>query len=252
MAYELKTEKFTGPLEKLLELIEEKKLDVTQISLAHVTDDFLKYFQALTEVEQDLRVVADFISIASRLVLIKSKFLLPDLTLTEDEEEDIKDLEKRLKIYQELKPILKILAKLWQTKNKEWSRPYFLSKGYVADAGALARRSLGEGGPLMFYPGGGLEIAALEAAVQRLFDSLRVEELKTVTIKEKIISLEEKIKEVIKRLEGQLETNFSNLSSKKSRSEIIVIFLAILHLAREQLISLEQSAHFSDIMIKKK
>lgn len=240
-AYELKLEKFTGPLEKLLELIEEKKLDVTEISLAQVTDDFLKYFKTLTEVERDLRLVADFISVASRLVLIKSKFLLPDLTLTPDEEASIKDLEKRLKIYQELKPVLKFLAKLWRGKEKEWGRAYFLSKGYMSDAGT----------PSVFYPGEGLEIKALAEAVKKLFETLRVEELETETVKEKIVSLEEKVEEIIKRLEHSLETNFSNLSSKKSRSEIIVIFLAILHLAREQLISLEQSGHFSDIMIRK-
>ena len=243
MPYELKLEKFAGPLEKLLGLIEEKKLGVTEISLAQVTDDFLKYFKTLAEVERDLRLVADFIAIASRLILIKSKFLLPDLTLTPDEEASIKDLERRLKIYQELKPVLKFLAKLWHTKNKELGRDYFLSKGYAADA---------RGKPLIFYPGGGLEIHVLAEAIRKLFDSLRIEELKTETIKEKIISLEEKIKEVIKRIEHQIETNFSNLSSKKSRSEVIVIFLAILHLAREQLISLEQSSHFSDIMIRKK
>ncbi len=259
MTYQLKLEKFTGPLEKLLELIEEKKLDVTEISLAQVTDDFLIYFRSLTnadetqknaeevsvsqrEVGVSLRIMADFISIASRLVLIKSKFLLPDLTLTPDEEAGIKDLERRLKIYQELKPVLKFLAKLWRSKEKEFGRAYFLSKSYIADSG----------GPLIFYPGGGLEIVALLEAVKKLFDTLRVEELETETIKEKIISLEEKIKEVIERLEHEIETNFSNLSNKKSRSEIVIIFLAILHLAREQLVSLEQSGHFSDIMITKK
>ncbi|MBI4087498.1 MAG: segregation/condensation protein A [Candidatus Liptonbacteria bacterium] len=240
--YELKLEKFSGPLEKLLELIEEKKLQIAEISLAQVTDDFLKYFKALTDLERDLHLVADFISIASKLILIKSKFLLPDLTLTPDEEQGIKDLEKRLKMYQELKPVLKILEKLWQGAEREFGREYFLSKGYVSGGDAH----------FVFYPGKGLYTQALFEAAKKLFDALRVEELETKTIKEKIISIEEKIGEVIKRIENELEMNFSNLSSKKSRSEIVVIFLAILHLAREQLIYLEQSEHFSDIIVRKK
>lgn len=251
MSYELKIEKFVGPLDKLLELIEEKKLDVTEISLARVTDDFLKYFKALTEIERDLRLVADFISVASRLILIKSKLLLPGLILTEDEEAGIRDLEKRLKIYQEFKPVLKILIKLWQAEEKAFSRSYFLSKGYFMDAGGIARRSLSGERPLIFYPGEGLKLNMLVDPIKNFFDTLKVEKVETETIKGKIISLEDKIKEIVKRIEHELQTNFSDLSNSKSRSEVVIVFIAILHLAREQLISLEQSSHFSDIMIRK-
>src|SRR5690349_179158 len=121
MQYELKTEKFSGPLEKLLELIEAREMDVSEVSMAEVTDDFLKYLEAFKKdgangaaLEFDLRVLADFISIASKLIFLKSKYLLPGLALTEDEEADIKDLEHRLKMYQELKPALKHIAKLWR------------------------------------------------------------------------------------------------------------------------------------------
>src|SRR5258706_15754469 len=101
MTYELKIEQYEGPLEKLLQLIEERKLAITEISLAAVTDDFLKYLETMLEVPPG--VLADFIVVASRLVLIKSKSLLPELPLTEEEEEDIKDLEQRLLLYKRLK-----------------------------------------------------------------------------------------------------------------------------------------------------
>jgi segregation and condensation protein A len=238
MPYELKIEKFTGPLNKLLELIEARQLTINEISLAEVTEDFLKYLQKITDA--DLRLVADFIAVASRLILIKSKSLLPDLSLTGDEEADIKDLERRLKIYQELKPALKILDKLWKVAGREFSRPYFLMQG----------ASL-EGGARVFYPGAGLEIEALFGALDKIFESFRSLELETKSIKEKIITVEEKIAEVIKLLGRRGESTFRNLSSAKPRSEIIVIFLAILHLARERLIALEQSERFSDIIIRK-
>ena len=92
--YQLKLDNFSGPLEKLLELIEAEKMDVSEVSMAKVTDDFLKYLDALktsdllTNVAEemaldkmrlDLRVLADFISIASRLIFLKSKYLLPGL-----------------------------------------------------------------------------------------------------------------------------------------------------------------------------
>src|ERR1700691_5014627 len=115
--YELKMGEFSGPLEKLLELIEAQKMDVSEVSMARVTDDFLKYLEALKtsgladavadgmaldaldKVRLDLRVLADFISVASRLIFLKSKYLLPGLALTDEEEADIKDLESRLQIY---------------------------------------------------------------------------------------------------------------------------------------------------------
>ena len=84
--YELKLEKFSGPLEKLLELIEEQKLDVNEVSMANVTDDFLKYLDEFRkegahaeEFRADLRLLADFIAVASRLIFLKSKYLLPNI-----------------------------------------------------------------------------------------------------------------------------------------------------------------------------
>lgn len=212
-------EKFQGPLSKLLELIEAKKMEITEISLAEVTDDFLKYLQTLSEA--DLRLVADFIAVASRLILIKSKFLLPDLSLTGEEEAEIRDLEKRLKIYQELKPMLKNISHLWRGGNREISRPYFLVKG------------LAGGGGIVFYPGSELGAEGLLEAMAKVFESFKGLELESKTIKEKIVTIEEKIKEIIDRIKQDGEANFKSLSNKKkTRSEIIAIFLAILHLAR--------------------
>lgn len=241
MAYELRLEKFTGPLEKLLELIEERKLEISEISMAQVTDDFLKYLKTLTDEHAGLRMIADFIVTASRLVLIKSKYLLPDLVLTGEEEDEIKDLEKRLKLYQELRPAMKVLARLWNVDGAEFSRPYFMARGFAREAG----------GSLVFYPGAELDTINIAGALQNVFEGLQAFTMETETIRDKIVSLEEKMQEIIKRFEAEAEMNFRNLSSAKSRGEIIVIFLAILHLAHGQLIMLEQIDRFSDIIIKK-
>ena len=239
MPYELSLEKYRGPLDKLLELIEEKKLEITEISLAEVTHDFLKYLKTLEAVEA--AVLAEFIAIASRLILIKSRTLLPNLVLTEEEENEIKDLEARLKIYQELKQAKKILTLIWQKKDIAFSRPYFLSLG-GGGLGAVSE---------FFYPGKDLNLAALSASLQKIFETLKSLEFETETIKEKIISVEEKINELINRLVEEVEISFKNLSSSKSLEEIIVVFLAILHLANDRMIFLEQKTHFSDIIIRK-
>lgn len=250
MPYELRLEKFQGPLDKLLELIEERKFDVSELSLAQVTDDFLRYLRSLTNSEgllresalseresaSRLRLVADFIVVASRLILIKSKHILPDLILTGEEEIEIKDLERRLKLYAELKPMMKNIARLWSGKKASFGRPYFLEIGSSSG---------------VFYPGENLELRAIVAELAKLFESIKRLELETETIKEKIITIEEKIKEIMERLRAEKETKFSHLAGAKTKQEILAIFLAILHLAREQLIFLEQAERFSDILIKR-
>ena len=116
-------EKFSGPLDILLSLIEEKKMAINEISLSQVTDQFLDYLKNLennTEREtfesmEYQRILADFLVIASRLILIKSRSLLPNLVLSEEEESDIKELEERLRIYQQIKTWGRELGK-WTKK----------------------------------------------------------------------------------------------------------------------------------------
>jgi segregation and condensation protein A len=262
MEYETRVGEFSGPLEKLLELIEAEKMDINEVSLAKVTDDFLRYLdkfkQGMTDdaasaanadsiataenkFRVDLRVLADFVSVASKLIFLKSKYLLPGLALSDEEEADIQDLQARLTIYQQLKPAIKILNQLWATSHHSFSRPYFIGKG----TGSIP-------GQTMFYPGGNLSTEALTTALGGIFDTIKTYDLETATIKEKIVTLEEKISEVLGRIQKQGDMHFNELSGEKSRSEMIVVFLAILHLAREQLVLLEQMENFSDIMVKKK
>ena len=246
--YELKLEKFSGPLEKLLELIEGQKLDVNEVSMAKVTDDFLKYLDTFQKeganahgFRADLRLLADFIAVASRLIFLKSKYLLPNLPLTPEEEADIKDLEARLMIYRDVRPAFKLIGKLWREGHRAYSRPYFLGHG-----AGLPR------GQSVFYPGTKTDVRHLTEAVQNILEAIKTYELEEETIKGTIVTLEEKIQEVLSRIEKEGDSDLKRLSGEKSRGEMIVVFLALLHLAREQLVRLEQIENFSDIMVKKK
>ncbi len=246
--YEFQSEKFSGPLEKLLELIEEQKLGIDDVSLAKVTDGFLKYLDEFRKnggeeeaavFRGDLRVLADFIALASRLILLKSKYLMPGLPLTDEEQSDIKDLEARLVQYRAIRPAILVLAKLWRESHKSYSRPYFLGRG------------TGLAGQHVFYPGTNVDALALAESLRRIFDGIVTYELETETIKEKIVSLEEKIKDVLARITDGGDARLSDLSDARTRADLVVVFLAILHLAREQLVRLEQTDRFSDIIVRK-
>lgn len=98
MNYRFQLEQFEGPLDLLLGLIEKEKLDITQVSLAEIADQFLAYIDNNENI--NLEQLSAFLSVATRLILIKSRALLPILTFTEEEEESIQDLEEHLRLYQ--------------------------------------------------------------------------------------------------------------------------------------------------------
>jgi len=231
--YELTTEKFSGPIGKLLELIEEKKLEITELNLAEITADFLEYVKKIEAVEP--RLLANFINVAASLLLIKSKSLLPDLKLTMEEEENIKDLEGRLNFYRNCKPAMNHIKKLAGKKNVEISRPLFFCR------------------PEVFYPSPDITIENLLKSAEKILEALR-EMPEEQKIERSLITLEEKIEEIVARLKVELErsTSFGSLLKDKPRSEVVVLFLALLHLLSEQMISVKQNKGFSDIIIEKK
>jgi segregation and condensation protein A len=234
MEYALRLAQYEGPLTKLLALIEERQLDVNEISLATVTDDFLRYLEKLPTVAPAL--LADFLLVASRLVLIKSRSLLPELPLTAEEEEDIRDLERRLELYRRFKDAEKHVHALWRSGHRSASRPYLLHASYL---------------PPVFHPGRNLDVDALVAAFGQLYAALEKFSMETTTIQEVVVSLEEKIREIAERMEGLREISLHKLSATRARSEIVAIFLAVLHLAREGRVALAQAGRFSDIIVSK-
>src|SRR3989344_7594620 len=143
--FTVKTPHFEGPLELLLDLIERRKLFINDISLAAVTDDYLAYLEGRKEAGAPLSEIAHFILIASTLLLIKSKSLLPSLSLTEEETESMEDLERRLRLYRRVKELAGEVGERWG-KNILWARsatrpveivfapPPTLSSATLADA----------------------------------------------------------------------------------------------------------------------
>ena len=113
---EVKIDQFKGPLDLLLDLIKREKLDITQISLAKVTDQYLEYIESIKEIEAE--EVVDFLLVAAKLLVIKSKVLLPK----EDEDEDESDLVWQLRIYKAYLEASKKIDKIINQKNFLYTR----------------------------------------------------------------------------------------------------------------------------------
>lgn len=244
--FELRLEYFQGPLDKLLGLIEEKKMEVSQVSLANVTNDFLNYLDqfkvALTEGQKDEdsplfdappELLADFLVVASRLLLIKSKSLLPSLELSAEEEGEIKDLEHRLTLYREFKKTQEHIRALWSETSQMYAREFLTSDE-----------------PL-FYPPSDLTPELMLPPIRKIVGDLEQLFKPKATVKNQIVNLRAKIQEIAARLTSA-PTTFRELhGGSGNRGDLVVLFLAILHLIKQQLVEVEQTGHFAEMTIAK-
>ncbi len=235
MSYTVRQEKFEGPLDLLLELIQKQELSINEISLARVTDEFIKYFQELEKQgAADPEVLVEFLVIASQLLLIKSRSLLSQFELLPEEEESIHELEARLAECQRLKELAGDLGRFAAGGQKSFSREAYAGRRAV------------------FYPPKNVTAGMLASAFQAFIDALpKLEKLAEEKIR-KIISLEEKIKELQSFLQEKAERAFSELiAGAREKVDVIVSFLALLELAKQRIIELHQHKPFADITIRK-
>jgi len=227
-AYELKLAEFQGPIAKLLELIEARKLEITRVNLAEVTADFISYIKKLEAVP--VALLADFVAVAAKLILIKSHALLPSLGVSAEEEREMTDLETRLVIYRELKGAERAIQKLWG------AHPIYLRE-FLTDV------------PQGFYLSQPLQAGELLAAIARLNEEIAVIFPKEDEEKIKLVSLEETIQGLASAISKLIQTSFGELTVGKEKKEIVIMFLALLHLLKENSIQIEQSGMFKEIKI---
>jgi segregation and condensation protein A len=233
MTFTVKTQSFEGPLDLLLDLIEKHKLFISDISLSKVTDDFIehvKQFETLPMAES-----AHFILVASTLLLIKSKSLLPGLNLTEEEQADIHDLETRLKIYQRIKDASKNVEKLFGNEmifGQSQSR--VVSPIFIPDPQFTLEKAL--------------------FSLKDLINRLPKKEVLPKHLVRKVISLEDMIGNLTTRITSQLKMSFKQFTSehKAERVNVIVSFLAMLELVKNGVLMVSQESQFGDIQMETK
>lgn len=231
--YTIKLKEFQGPLDLLLELCEEKKLDIAEISLAEVTDQYLVHLKKLENIP--LEDLANFLVIASRLILIKSRMLIPTLELTEEEEENIETLKKQLEEYKKFKKLAKKIEEISLAKNIAYSREKY------------------QGLQTIFYPPKNFKLEYLKNAFKKILEEIALleEKLPEKSLKLKI-SIEEKIKQIQKELSNRIQRNFWDITKKtKSKMDVIISFLALLELVKQKVIIVKQNQLYGDITIKK-
>ncbi len=232
--FNVKTASFEGPFGLLLSLVESRKLFINDVSLAQVTEDYIKYVNNLPKEEKE--EIASFILVAATLILIKSKSLLPELSLSKEEETDIKNLEDRLKLY-ELYSNLSVHIKdnfgkkiIFPSEERKIAVKVFLPDSQITKT-SMAELALS----LLNKMPGKTKLAEVEV--------------------KKVISIEEMIDKLTDRIQSTLKFNFKefagNAKTKEEKVFVIVGFLAMLEMVRTGILEAVQENSFSDIIIEK-
>jgi len=227
-SYTVKTGVFEGPLDLLLDLVTKRKLFVNDVSLAQVTDDFIKYLEEHEEFP--IGESAEFIVVASTLMLIKSRSLLPMIKLTDEEEESIHDLEDRLVIYGRVKELTLGLRNIFGKQ-------------------IIFEKIPGKNPLIVFSPDSKTDTKNLLLALERVIESLPTKELMPKVIVRKVISLEQMIERLAERISKASKINFKDFHGTKGKMtyekkvSIIVGFLAMLELVKRGAIRVTQDNH---------
>ncbi len=228
----VKVAQFEGPLDLLLSLIEQRQLDITQIALAEVTEQFLQYLKNLEKI--DPTTLADFLAIAAKLLVIKSKAILPTLELDEEEEDSVQDLESMLILYKQFKEVAKYLKHLDNKRKQSFARTLSFEER------------------INFFPDSGVTAKELHGAILHILSGLKeLDNLPKAKIKE-AISIQVKIDHLRDQLSGRVETKLSELlQSAKNKTEVIVTFLALLELIKQKIFVANQESLFAEVTIRK-
>lgn len=230
--YTIQLPVYEGPLDLLLELIEKAELDITKVSLARVTDQYLSYLNQLTQFE--LEDLSSFLVIAARLLQIKSEALLPRPPEREPGEEDPGDaLARQLVEYKKYKQIAILLAE----REQEGFRTFLRQSPAPLPEPSLDLK--------------GISLLDLYEALDQLTQEVRSSGigLKDV-VAQPVVRIRDRIQRIIDKIRSFGRTSFrSVLEDTKTRLEIVISFLAILELVKQGQVEAEQDQLFGDIEI---
>lgn len=235
--YHIKTDHFEGPLDLLLNLIEKRKLFIGDFALSKVADDYIEHIRSFESFP--MNDVANFLLVASTLVLIKSKAILPQLNLTTEEESDIDDLKRRLQMYELFRNLAgEIRGKYGKTLIYERSgRPEM---------------------PTVFAPESHLTKDQMKLSIQSVLSALPKKLVVEKATVKKVVSIEEMMTRLSTRVSQALKMSFGQFSNyqkgvsatKEERISVIVSFLAMLELVKQGIVHVSQSEEHGDIDIE--
>ncbi|HUP49039.1 MAG TPA: segregation/condensation protein A [Thermoanaerobaculia bacterium] len=232
--YEVTLPTFHGPLDLLLHLIRQHKVDVYDIPIVLITEQYTGYLDAMEEL--DLEVAADYIYMAALLIHIKSKMLLPrDESAEEPAEDPRQELVDRLLQYQRFKAVAESFAELDVVRMGMWPRPSVPRPGMDASEIDMSEVSLFD------------LIDAFRSALSRY----KAAHPQSLELRRTVHRISEKMVELYGRLKEKSPIRLQWFLEGRDRDELIAIFLGMLELVRLGGIALQQGENFGEIVVAK-
>ena len=226
--YTIQLPNFEGPLDLLLFFIKRDELNIYDIPIAKITGDFLEYIRLMELF--DLELAGEFMVMAASLMQIKALMLLPRETVIKDGElEEIDpraELLERLLIYKQFKESASVLYEQSEAEKYHYYRNFFETEHrHLGSNDALVNASLSD---LM---------RALKKALHR-----NAEQEKHYAIEARLMTVEDRITEITLLISKEKKTTFYTLINNQSRMSIVVTFLALLDLVKQQIIRIHQQS----------
>lgn len=228
-----KLEKFEGPLHLLLELIESEELPISEVALGQVTDQFLAHVEHATE-EVSLEIAVDFLHIASRLLYVKSRYVLSAIAVSEDE--DDVPLEAQLKLFRAYQEASKLLDSVVKERRTSFARQTLLTVNALPE----------------FLQPAGVTKEILAESFAGVVSRITFIRLSKRAVLEKVLSIREKIEYIKSLIERGGSYNFRSIVGDQfTKSDVVVSFLAMLELAKQRILVVEQEEMFQEITVRK-
>ena len=234
MRYEIKINEFEGPLDLLLHLIKKSNIDIYDISLEEITNQYLDYINNMKELNLD--IASEYLVMASELLEYKSKSLLPkkENIIDEYEEDPKEELIKRLIDYKKYKEVTSTFKELESIR----------SNVYTKSPSSISEYSDKK------IDNENVSVDDLINAFKKFIDRKNFEKPIHTKIAKKELSVSERIIEIRNKLKNNKSINFIDLFDKYNKNYVVVTFLSILEMSKSKEIEIVQEDNFSTILIK--
>lgn len=244
MTYQVKTNVFEGPLDLLLHLIKRMEIDIYDIPVAEVTEQYLLYIHALSDLE--LNEASEYLVMSATLLSIKSKMLLPNKM--EEAEEDVSveeddprtELVEQLIEYKRYKEAAEVFKQKEQERNLIFTKPPSDLSRFVQDAEPAHETD-------------SVSVFDMLAAYNKLLKRKRLQKPSAAKVEIQKITIEQRMEELLAIIgKNRAPIHFSKLFPHDDKNVIIVTFLAMLELMKGNAIYVEQRGNFEEIYLKAK
>ncbi len=234
MNVEFKINEFEGPLDLLLHLIKESKMDIMNIEIEEITKQYMSYLE--TQEKMNLEIASEYLVLASELIEIKSKLLLPNIK-TEENNEEVEDprekLVNRLLEYQAYKEITKVLQEKEELRKEIYTKSPENIKNYVDEVSEITSD---------------VTLDDLVEAFKKYLERKKDNKPLNTKITVKEITVSSRRYEIKKLLRVKGRVSFEELFPVVNREYVVATFLAILEMAKSKELIITQNDTFDDII----